>query len=45
MKFKGVSSNKKVKKIVDKVIRLEKEYKHRIDKIGIKDEQWNMVKW
>lgn len=42
MKFKGGSSNEKVKKIVDKVIRLEKEYKHRIDKIGIKDEQWNM---
>lgn len=33
LKFKGVDKNKKVKKIVDKIIRLEKEYNHRFNEL------------
>lgn len=33
LKFKGVKNNEKVKKIVDKIIRLEKEYKKRLNEL------------
>lgn len=33
LKFKGVQSSKKVKKIVDKIIQLEKEYDNEVQKL------------